>query len=244
MNIPAILQNYQNLLETLDQTCREIQQKLKNHPCKIGCDLCCEQLFPLSFLEAYFLNLGFKKLDRKLRRELTRLAEKVAHLLSKINWPAYELLNSQKEQYHRQRKALTQKLNSLSPDCPFLKNHLCVLYPYRNHDCRMHGFSYDSLTREILGCPRFTPQMINDPHFRETLMDYNFLYPEKLKLDQELIKEVTFGEFPKRVFYYTSPLQPILKDYEKENWLQFFTEKFKNQKFSSENYSLILDFNF
>lgn len=223
----SILEKYAALLKKLDEKCEEIYAAAPEIPCKNKCVECCKQLFPLSFIEAFYISEGVKKLDRSLRRQLKTKAEKINKKILAKNPFQFEKRGVDKKTALNTHAEFAKFLHEIECDCPalFPKNSAgsCSVYEFRNHDCRSMGASFDASSNEIIGCHRFNSLKYLAPH----LMPFNFLYPEKMQLDRELIAEVTAGAFNPNIFYYTTICTPLLKDYEEQDWIKFFTEKDK-----------------
>lgn len=238
--LDLIIEDYQALLEDLDKKCRETQKGLPMIPCPQKCFDCCKQVFPISFLEAYYLSVGFHEIERSKRRKLLRKAEKMLNKLANIEGQTFETQNSKWEEVMKKRQKYSKYLNNLESDCPFLDEGLCTVYKHRNHDCRVHGYSFDSLTREIIACFRFPKLFPTSEKFMEKAFDYNYRYQEKLKLDQKLIVYLTSNPAYKNILYLTHPFIPLLKNYQTINWTEFFAQKVPNQ-IEPDKFSLIID---
>lgn len=242
--LETIISDYKDLLEELDQKCDQTQKGLPMIPCPDQCYDCCKQIFPVSFLEAYYLSRGFHSLERKKRRELSRLAQKALKKMSQINAEDFTVFNKSWEEIMQKRKNFSDTLNSIKTNCPFLDESgnggKCSVYKERNHDCRAHGYSYDGLTREIIACFRF-PEIFPTPKkFIEKAFDYNYRYQDKLKLDQKLIVYLTKNPLLKSTIYLTHPFVALLKNFEEIDWINFFKNKV-TEKQEKDKFSLIID---
>jgi hypothetical protein len=243
--LETLLQQYTILLEDLDETCQEATKNIPEIPCRKGCSDCCKQLFPLSFIEAFYINEGFKKLDRKTRRELERKAEKQKNLLKDLKLETLETFSNSLEDVAKARNDLTHTLQSTNTECPFLtQENICELYPYRNHDCRVHGVSFDKSTGEIVGCFRH-PKTFDTPTLKSKFVSKsvpsNHLYKEKSKLDSLLAVELGQNPDLKYCYYFTTPYEPLIQDYRTMDWPKFFKDKLKTtEKNPTNKYSLII----
>ncbi|MBI4995102.1 hypothetical protein HZC21_05720 [Candidatus Peregrinibacteria bacterium] len=237
----TILEKYAALLKKLDEKCEEIYAEAKEIPCKNKCTDCCKQLFPLSFVEAYYISEGIKKLDRSLRRELKRKAEKINGKILAKNPFQFEKNNADKRTALNTHADFARFLHEINCDCPALfnknPNGACTIYDFRNHDCRSMGASFDASSNEIIGCYRFNSLKYLAPR----LMPFNFLYPEKMQLDKKLIAEVTAGAFSPNILYYTTICTPFLKDYAEQDWIKFFEEKGAPKKTENDKYRVVID---
>ncbi len=70
------IEEYRAILTKLGECCNEAYAKLSFLPCKESCSECCEQFFPVSFIEAHYLSIGFKELSRQKRRLMQKIAKK------------------------------------------------------------------------------------------------------------------------------------------------------------------------
>ncbi|MBT3704433.1 hypothetical protein HOG17_01480 [Candidatus Peregrinibacteria bacterium] len=235
----ALLEQYKLLLEKLDQACEKTMQDCKDIPCRKGCCDCCKQMFPLSLIEAFYISEGIKSLDRKTRRELQRQAEKVLPILAKLDLKQFEISSSSLEDIAQARNSITTSLQSTNLDCPLLDADICKIYDHRNHDCRIHGVSFDPQTNEIIGCHRHPKIFSTAPkkgQFIGKAVTSGFLYKEKSKLDSLLTESLSQDPNQKYTYYFTHPLKPILEDFQTFNWQEFFASKPK----SESKYSLIV----
>ncbi len=240
--IDTLLQQYQFLLEKLDIACKKSSKDCPAIPCHKGCQDCCKQLFPLSLIEAFYINEGFKSLDRKTRRELQRKAEKASEKIEELDLEQYEISSDSLEDIAQARNSITHALQSTKLDCPLLENQICSLYNYRNHDCRIHGVSFDPHTDEIIGCFRHPKIFTTAPlknQFKEAAVPSNLLYKEKSKLDSLLTEDLSQNTQHKYTYYLTTPYAPFNKDFRKLEWQEFFAEaRAKTNK--KHKYSLII----
>lgn len=221
----SILEKYAKLLDQLDEKCASVYSSSPEIPCKNKCVECCKQLFPVSFIEAYYISEGVKKLDRSLRRKLKIKAEKINEKILAKNPFQFERIDVDKKTALNTHAEFAKFLHEIQCDCPALfpenPDGACTIYKFRNHDCRSMGASFDASSNEIIGCHRFNSLKYLTPK----LMPFNFLYPEKMQLDRELIAEVTAGASTQNVLYYTTICTPLLKDYAEQDWIKFFEAK-------------------
>ena len=236
-----IITQYQTLLTQLDQACQNVYQKIPEIPCQTECDQCCQQLFPMSLLEAYFLNQSFQKLSRSERRPLIFKARRLLKKIQSVDWTKLENFNLSKKDFEKNRQQLTQTLNQLHLNCAFLENQKCTVYPNRPHDCRVHGCSFDAKSNQVIGCPRFTPELLKLPHFYPNLLSFNHLYPEKLQLDRAFTVALTQNPDLNKTFYFTASPLAILKDFPNTSWTQFFNQKLNPIKLDPSQFNLIID---
>lgn len=236
-----ILEDYKKLLAAVDEKSAKVHETFPEIPCKNKCFDCCKQLFPISFVEAFYLSEGMNILGRKLRRERVRVAEKIQKKILKKNPFQFEKRGVYKKTALQAHSEFARFLHGIESDCPALdQNHLagaCTVYPFRNHDCRTMGASFDASEKSIVGCFRFESLKYLAPK----LMDFNYRYSEKMALDRELIQEVTGNIFTPNILYYTTMCCPLLKNYATEDWIKFFLTKGVPKKSGPDEYWVAID---
>ncbi|MFA6521518.1 MAG: hypothetical protein WCT53_03995 [Candidatus Gracilibacteria bacterium] len=238
--IEKILEKYIYLLGEVDRKGEKVMESAPDIPCKNKCTECCKQMFPITFVEAFYLSEAIKKLDKNVRREKEKLAKKINEKILKENPLKFEKHNLDKKPALDTHAEFARFLHELQIDCPALtedKNGACSIYYARNLDCRTMGLSFDKSQNVIVGCRRFNALTNLIPK----LMPFNFMYPEKRALDAELISTTTGGFFPKNVLYLTTMCMPFLKDYSAQDWIKFFEEKGVPSKINDEKYSVVID---
>lgn len=233
---------YASLLYNVEEKCEEVYKNSPEIPCKNKCYECCQQLFPLTFVEAFYISEGFKKLGRGARRELQKTAKKINEKILKRNPSQFERSGVDRKTALDTHAAFARFLQEERHNCPALeikkKSGNCALYDFRNLDCRVMGCSFDKSANEIVGCHRFAKL----GHLIAKLLPFNYKYSEKMELDRVLIEEVTGGAFSKNVFYLTAMCKPILKDYAEEDWAKFFLKRIQMScAKSDENCCMIID---
>lgn len=240
-NQSPILNQYSALLSDLDQRTAEVYARAPEIPCKNKCFDCCKQLFPVSFVEAWYMSQGLKTLDRTVRRERSRAALRIAEKIRSKNPAQFEKKAVSRTEALNTHAQFARFLHTIESDCPALdpknKAGACTVYPFRNHDCREMGFSFDPTAGEIIGCFRFNSLK----HLAPKLARFGHRYSEKTALDQALIKEVTGGTFTQNILYYTTMCGPLLKDFAAEDWLAFFTKQGIPARSKSDEYWVVID---
>lgn len=235
--IDPLLQYYKSLLEDVSKEFEEATKRVPEIPCRIRCVECCKQIFPLSIIEAFYINEAVKSLPRETRKKLEAKAKKAQNKLNKlINAKDFELTNSTLEEVTDKRNEFASILHETKLDCPFLtEDKLCAVYKNRNHDCRIHGASYDESSGEIIGCFRHKKLFWNNEsrqNFYEKTVKSNYRYREKNKLDAMLLTYLSKNPNLEDTIYITTPYIAILKDFRAFDWQKFFANR---------NHSLILD---
>ncbi|MEK7529243.1 MAG: hypothetical protein AAB592_05750, partial [Patescibacteria group bacterium] len=74
MSTATIIDRYTRILNALDAKTAELQKKLPEIPCKNKCFNCCEQLFPITFLEAYHISRLVQQMNHTERVARTEYA--------------------------------------------------------------------------------------------------------------------------------------------------------------------------
>ena len=240
----AILKKYSELMAAVDKKTAEVYGSAPEIPCKNKCFDCCKQLFPVSFVEAYYISEGIKTLDAPLRRKMRAAAEKINKKILAQNPFQFERAAADKKTALNTHAQFAQFLHKIESDCPALTpenpSGACGVYEFRNHDCRSMGFAFDATEKAIVGCFRFESLKYLAPK----LMDFGFRYPEKMALDRELLAEVTGGALNTpgaNILYYTTMCGPLLKDYAETDWLKFFSDKKIPHNGDPEKYWVVID---
>lgn len=238
--IKFILEDYKSILQDLNGKCEETQKGLPVIPCPNKCFDCCKQIFPLNFIEAYYLSVGFHQLPRNQRRTLQQQAEKNLNLLAEFESSIFNCFNTAISEVNHRQKLYTGYLNQIQTNCPFLDEGSCSVYEFRNHSCRAHGYSYDFSSSEIVACFRYSKLFPNPEPFIKKAVDYNYRFPEIRQLEQQFLRFITGNTHAKQLFYLTNPFIPLLKDYSQINWKQFFNENIVCD-LEENNHSLLID---
>jgi Fe-S-cluster containining protein len=149
----SILQNYGNLLNSVDQWfSRCVVGAGAEIACAQGCSFCCRGLFDITLLDASYLKTGFDQLDESTRQLVRGKAVKRLAMIRK-QWPEFDapyILNVRPE----------QDWQMLMPEddetaCPLLSDAgECLVYYYRPMTCRLHGLPNVDFSGEVFseGC--------------------------------------------------------------------------------------------
>lgn len=223
--VKRILEKYETLLRDVDKNCTEVFASAPEIPCKNKCVDCCRQLFPVSFVEAFYISEKAKELDRAARRTLAKNAEKISKKILAADPLRFEQRGVDRRTALATHAKFASFLHSTAADCPALdesgRNGACAIYPWRNHDCRVMGYSFDFASRETIGCQRFNTLK----HLLPKLMPFNYKYDEKMALDEELISAATNGKILRGVFYFTTMCTALIKNFAAADWSVFFSKK-------------------
>src|SRR3989338_447969 len=75
MSKSDIFSRYLKILKELDARASALQKSLPEIPCKNKCFNCCQQFFPIPFLEAYYISRFIKnEMEENTRRARTQYA--------------------------------------------------------------------------------------------------------------------------------------------------------------------------
>ena len=139
--INDLFSQYVNVARKADILFKTIQEKYPlSVRCKIHCCDCCYAIFGVFPIEAAFINYHFTRLDRKIKRNVLRRAEKaeVEMLKAKDKMKVFE----------NDSKMKVFGLGKQRVRCPLLQDsEECVLYEKRPIICRIYGVPY-SLKKE------------------------------------------------------------------------------------------------
>lgn len=233
-----ILEEYQKVLTHIDKECNDVTSKFDFIPCKKRCADCCKQFFSISFIEAYNLSREFHKLPEKKQEELRVIAK---NYRQRIKFPFEKYYKGDRELIYDKYHDFVAFTKSQKVICPYLNDDLmCDVYSARPHDCRVHGVSFDKEQKEVLGCFRHKEiEEFDKVDVRQNLVDFYFKYTEVRVLDSALIRSFSGHPQGVKVWYFTDLLEPILKDYEKEDWASYFKQDWESVE--QGKYLLFLD---
>lgn len=129
-DILAAFQGLGALRARVDQAFAQVAEQ---HPqavvCKPGCDDCCHAMFDLLPVESLRLAMSFSLLDRKLRRDILRRADKAAAAYDQLLERAAGLAGDDR----------MEALSLARVPCPLLADGRCALYQERPLTCRLYG---------------------------------------------------------------------------------------------------------
>lgn len=173
------------VLETrkADHLFKTIQEKYPlSVKCRIHCCDCCHAVFGVFPIEAAFINYHFNHLERKIRRDVLRRAEKAEAdvLRAKDKLKAFDDKPQMK----------VYGLGKQRVRCPLLtEREECVLYEKRPIICRIYGVPFSLKTKD-----KERSYVCNISGFQEkvtypTVKLYK-IYNQLCKLSEELFKKV------------------------------------------------------
>jgi Fe-S-cluster containining protein len=131
-----LFEKYLNLVQKANHLFSTIQEKypLSVH-CRIHCCDCCNAIFGVFPIEGAYIHRNFSRLDRKVRRDVLRRAEKAeAEILR-----AKEMLKV----FEDKPQMKVYGLGKQRVRCPFLsEREECILYESRPIICRIYGVPF------------------------------------------------------------------------------------------------------
>jgi Fe-S-cluster containining protein len=153
--------------------------------CKTGCSDCCHAIFGLFLIEAAYIQEQFKRLDRKVRREILSNAEKYEKALQKVE----ERLQAHEDDPHMKSYALSKE----RVRCPLLnQNDECIIYPHRPITCRVYG-----IPTAIQGKARVCGKAAFERGESYPTFDLDGCYKELYQLSKELLVQMGQSDMEK-----------------------------------------------
>ncbi|MDI6889463.1 MAG: YkgJ family cysteine cluster protein [Thermodesulfovibrionales bacterium] len=131
-----LFSKYENIARKADFLFKTIQEKYPlSVTCHIRCCDCCYAVFGVFPIEAAYINYYFKRLERKIRRDILRRAEKAETEMLK----AKDTLKT----FEENPKMQVYGLGKQRVRCPFLTDRdECIFYEKRPIICRIYGVPY------------------------------------------------------------------------------------------------------
>lgn len=134
--IEELFSQYASLARKADILFKTIQEKYPDSVrCRIRCCDCCHAVFGLFPIEAAFINYHFNRIERKVRRDILRRAEKAET----------ELLRAKDtlKVFEDKPQMKVYGLGKQRVRCPFLSDkEECLFYVNRPIICRVYGVPY------------------------------------------------------------------------------------------------------
>ena len=176
---------YEELPRKADILFKTIHEKYPDSVrCRIRCCDCCHAVFGLFPIEAAYINYHFNRLDRKVRRDVMKRAEKAEGEMIKAK--------DSLKVFEEDPKMKVYGLGKQRVKCPLLSDkEECVLYEHRPIICRIYGVPY-SLHKEkkeiayVCGISGFEAQA----SYPTVKLDN--LYQKLVILSIEMLKEAGF----------------------------------------------------
>jgi Fe-S-cluster containining protein len=181
--LDALFSKY--VLETrkADHLFHTIQEKYPlSVKCRIHCCDCCHAVFGVFPIEGAFINYHFNSMERKMRRDILRKAEKADTETVKVK--------DRLKVFEDKPKMKVYGLGKQRVRCPFLSDREeCSLYDKRPIICRIYGVPFSLMTGD-----KERSYVCNISGFQEkvtypTVKLYK-IYNELCKLSEELFKKV------------------------------------------------------
>lgn len=173
---------YENIARKADFLFKTIQEKYSlSVTCHICCCDCCYAIFGVFPVEAAYLNYHFSRLDRKIKRDVLRRAEKADDEMLKVK--------DRLRVFDDKPQMKVFGLGKQRVRCPFLTDKKeCVLYEKRPIICRIYGVPYSLKDGE-----KENSYVCSISNFQEKVayptVKLDKLYNELVKLSKELLTE-------------------------------------------------------
>ena len=159
--------------------------------CHSGCSSCCRGLFDITLLDAFYLKLGFSRLDESRKYSIACTARERLKALSQ-QFPLFVapwILNQISE----------TEWDAIMPEedeapCPLLsESGECLVYEYRPMTCRLNGIPLIDVSGEELFDEWCTLNFIseNPLKYEDLRFEFTDLFAQELLLFQELIRILT-----------------------------------------------------
>lgn len=134
--INDLFSRYENIARKADILFKTIQEKYQiSVRCRIHCCDCCHAIFGVFPIEAAYINYHFNKMERKIRRDVLRQAEKAEAEMLKVK--------DRLQVFEDDPKMKVFGLGKQRVRCPLLQDsEECVLYEERPIICRIYGVPY------------------------------------------------------------------------------------------------------
>lgn len=169
-----LFQQYQGLLETIDQWFIDCQSIAKSEiSCRRSCTGCCRGLFDISILDAGLLQHGFSLLDVVQQQPILAKAKTRLAALQH-QWPEFKapyILNNLPDDEWQEMPEGDET------PCPLLsEDGLCLVYAFRPMTCRLHGLpnidiSGESFSDEYCSLNFQNTDPLTDPELRWIFRD-------------------------------------------------------------------------
>lgn len=173
---------YENITRKADFLFKTIQEKYPlSVTCHIRCCDCCYAIFGVFPVEAAYLNYHFNRLERKIKRDVLRRAEKADDEMLKVK--------DRMRVFDDKPQMKVFGLGKQRVRCPFLTDKKeCVLYEKRPIICRIYGVPYSLKDGE-----KENSYVCSISNFQEKVeyptVKLDKLYNELVKLSKELLTE-------------------------------------------------------
>jgi Fe-S-cluster containining protein len=134
--VEELFSQYELLVQKGDFLFKAIQEKYPDSVrCRVRCCDCCHAVFGIFPIEAAFINYHFNRLERKIRRDILKRAEKSEEEMLK----AKDTLKV----FEENPKMKVYGIGKQRVRCPFLSDkEECAFYENRPFICRIYGVPY------------------------------------------------------------------------------------------------------
>jgi len=183
--IEELLSKYASYAQKADILFHAVREKYPDSVrCRIHCCDCCNAIFGILPVEAAYINYHFNRMERKIRRDVLRRAEKAEGEVLK----AKDRMKIFEDKPHVQVYGLGKE----RVRCPFLsEKEECVFYEKRPIICRIYGVPY-SLKNE----KKEQSYVCKLSNFEENAayptVKLDRIYQELVKLSKDLFTEAGY----------------------------------------------------
>lgn len=137
-----LFSKYTFLVRKADHLFHTVQEKYPlSVQCRVRCCDCCHAIFGVFPIEAAYINYHFNRLERRMRRDILRRAEKAEDEMLKAK--------DKLKVFEDKPNMKVYGLGKQRVRCPFLSEKKeCVLYEKRPIICRIYGVPYSLKNRD------------------------------------------------------------------------------------------------
>jgi len=180
-----LFSKYTFIVRKADHLFHTIQEKYPlSVQCRIRCCDCCHAIFGVFPIEAAYINHHFNRLERRMRRDIIRRAEKAEAEMLKAK--------DSLKVFEDKPEMKVYGLGKQRVRCPLLQDtEECVLYENRPIICRVYGVPYilrkeDKEVSYVCGISNFEEKV----SYQSVKLDK--VYQELVRLSTDLLTEAGF----------------------------------------------------
>jgi len=201
--IEEIFSKYATEARKADYLFHAIQEKYPlSVKCRIRCSDCCHAVFGVFPIEAAYINYHFNRLERRVKRDVLRRAEKAETEIIKAK-------DKLQESFEDKPDMKVYGLGKQRVRCPFLtEKKECILYDRRPIICRVYGVPYSlnkgKKEKSYVCCLSGFEEKVSYPAVK-----LNKIYDNLCQLSRELLTKA--GSAHPEKANYMLPLSIILR---------------------------------
>lgn len=183
--IEELFAEYATFVRKADVLFKTIEEKYPDSVrCRIRCSDCCYAVFGIFPIEAAFINYHFSRLERKIRRDILRRAEKAEEEVLKAK--------DRLRVFEDKPNMSVYGLGKQRVRCPLLADdQTCVFYDKRPIICRVYGVPYS-----LMDGKKSRSFVCNLSGFEEKAsyptVKLDSIYQELVRLSKEMFAEAGF----------------------------------------------------